>query len=103
MTDRYTRKDVDAVVEAINKEQFMIDNGLKMRYYRAYDTFRIGLILNLETGSEEEFKHELKHRGVYLCLLNFRHLIWMLNDNKVKITKEVIVNVLENCGFTYYR
>ena len=75
--ERITKKDVDAVIEKLNAVKHIKDNGLKLRYYKAYETYRVGLILNLETNSEKEFKHELKHRGVYLSLINFQNLLWI--------------------------
>ena len=106
MTDRITKKDIDAVIENLNKSIHIRDNGLRIRYYKAYDTYRIGLILNPETNSEKEFKHELKHKGVYLSLLNFQNLLWILQrkyTNENVIERDTVINLLDNCGFTYSR
>lgn len=103
MTDRITKKDVDAVIENLN--DILIRYDLKLRYYSAYGTYRVGLILNLETGSEKEFKHELKHRGVQLALLNFQRLLWLWdkNNNGDPIERDTVLQLLDNCGFTYSR
>lgn len=105
MTDRITKKDIDAVIENLNKSIHIKDNGLKLRYYKAYETYRIGLILNLETNSEKEYKHELKHRGVYLSLINFQNLlwIWQRNNNEAIMDRNTVIQLLDYCGFTYYR
>lgn len=108
MTDRITKKDVDAVIESLNMSKHIKDNGLKLHYYSAYGTYRIGLILNLETGGEKEYKHELKHKGVYLSLLNFQHLLWLWEGNtsgypSLPIDRDVVIRLLNNCGFTYSR
>lgn len=104
--ERITKKDVDAVIEKLNAVKHIKDNGLKLRYYKAYETYRVGLILNLETNSEKEFKHELKHRGVYLSLINFQNLlwIWQRNNNTNKaIDRNTVIQLLDYCGFTYSR
>lgn len=103
MTDRITKKDVDAVIENLN--DILIRYDLKLRYYSAYGTYRVGLILNLETGSEKEFKHELKHRGVQLALLNFQRLLWLWdkNNNGDPIERDTVLQLLDCCGFTYSR
>lgn len=111
MTDRITKKDIDAVIENLNKSIHIRDNGLKIRYYKAYDTYRIGLILNPETNSEKEFKHELNHKGVYLSLLNFQNLLWIWQREKentsgypsLPIERDTVIQILDNCGFTYSR
>lgn len=106
MTDRITKKDIDAVIENLNKSIHIKDNGLKLRYYKAYETYRVGLILNLETNSEKEFKHELKHKGIYISLLNFQNLLWILQRNYTNeniIDRDTVINLLDNCGFTYSR
>ena len=107
MTDRITKKDVDAVIEKLNAVKHIKDNGLKLRYYSAYGTYRIGLILNFETNSEKEYKHELKHRGVYLSLINFQNLLWIFerncNSENTLIDRDTVIQLLDYCGFTYYR
>lgn len=105
MTDRITKKDVDAVIEKLNAVKHIKDNGLKLRYYKAYETYRVGLILNLETNSEKEYKHELKHRGVYLSLINFQNLlwIWQRNNNEATMDRNTVIQLLDYCGFTYNR
>lgn len=106
MTDRITKKDIDAVIENLNKSIHIKDNGLKLRYYKAYETYRVGLILNLETNSEKEFKHELKHKGIYISLLNFQNLLWILQRNYTNenvIDRNTVIQILDNCGFTYSR
>ena len=105
MTDRITKKDVDAVIENLNKSIHIKDNGLKLRYYKAYETYRVGLILNLETNSEKEFKHELKHKGIYISLLNFQNLlwIWQRNNNEATMDRDTVIQLLDYCGFTYSR
>ena len=105
MTDRITKKDIDAVIENLNKSIHIKDNGLKLRYYKAYETYRVGLILNLETNSEKEFKHELKHKGIYISLLNFQNLLWILqrNNNEATMDRDTVIQLLDYCGFTYSR
>ena len=107
MTDRITKKDIDAVIEKLNAVKHIKDNGLKLRYYKAYETYRIGLILNFETNSEKEFKHELKHRGVYLSLINFQNLLWIFerncNSENTLIDRDTVIQLLDCCGFTYSR
>lgn len=105
MTDRITKKDIDAVIENLNKSMHIKDNGLKLRYYSGYGSYRVGLILNLETNSEKEYKHELKHRGVYLSLINFQNLlwIWQRNNNEATMDRNTVIQLLDYCGFTYYR
>lgn len=103
MTDRILRSDVDRIIESINSESFMEKNKLKMRYYSSCGSMRVGLILDPVTNSETEFKHELKHRGVHLSLLNFRHLMWIMEDQGIEINSDIIISVLKHCGFTYYR
>lgn len=106
MTDRITKKDIDAVIENLNKSIHIKDNGLKLRYYSAYGTYRIGLILNLETGGEKEYKHKLNHNGVHLSLLNFQNLLWILQRNYTNenvIDRNTVIQILDNCGFTYSR
>ena len=102
MTDRITKKDIDAVIENLNKSIHIKDNGLKLRYYSAYGTYRIGLILNLETGGEKEYKHKLNHNGVHLSLLNFQNLLWLWEDGG-RIDRDTVIRILDNCGFTYSR
>lgn len=103
--ERITKKDIDAVIEKLNAVKHIKDNGLKLRYYKAYETYRVGLILNLETNSEKEYKHELKHRGVYLSLINFQNLlwIWQRNNNEAIMNRDTVIQLLDYCGFTYYR
>ena len=105
MTDRITKKDVDAVIENLNKSMHIKDNGLKLRYYSSCGSYRVGLILNLETNSEKEFKHELKHKGIYLSLINFQNLlwIWQRNNNEVTMDRNTVIQLLDYCGFTYSR
>lgn len=109
MTDRITKKDIDAVIENLNNSKHIKDNGLKLRYYRAYETYRVGLILNLDTNSEKEFKHALKHKGIYISLLNFQNLLWIWNrvwdqnNNNGIIDRDIVIQLLDNCGFTYSR
>lgn len=103
MSDKIYKKDVDSVVESINNFSCIKDNGLKLRYYRSNGSYRVGLILNLETNSEQEFKHKLNHYGVQLSLINFKHLVWMFEENNVKVTREMVIHIMENCGFTYYQ
>ena len=100
--ERITKKDVDAVIENLNKSIHIKDNGLKLRYYSAYGSYRVGLILNLETNSEKEFKHELKHKGIYISLLNFQNLLWLWEDGG-RIDRDTVIRILDNCGFTYSR
>lgn len=106
MTDRITKKDVDAVIENLNAVKHIKDNGLKIRYYSSCGSYRVGLILNLETYSEKEYKHELKHKGVHLSLLNFQRLLWLwernCNSNDV-IDRNTVIQLLDYCGFTYSR
>lgn len=107
--ERITKKDIDAVIEKLNETVHIKNNGLKLRYYKAYETYRIGLILNFETNSEKEYKHELKHRGVYLSLINFQNLLWIMERvwNKDKntgiIDRDIVIQLLDNSGFTYSR
>lgn len=106
MTDRITKKDIDAVIENLNKTIHIRDNGLKIRYYSSCGSYRVGLILNLETGSEREFKHELKHKGVYISLINFQNLLWILQRNYTNenvIDRDTVIQLLDYCGFTYSR
>lgn len=105
MTDRITKKDIDAVIENLNKSIHIRDNGLKLRYYSSCGSYRVGLILNPETNSEKEFKHELKHRGVYLSLINFQNLlwIWQRNNNEAIMDRNTVIQLLDYCGFTYSR
>lgn len=107
MNDRITKKDIDAVIEKLNETVHIKNNGLKLRYYKAYETYRIGLILNPETNSEKEYKHELKHKGIYISLLNFQNLLWIFerncNSENTLIDRDTVINLLENCGFTYSR
>lgn len=105
MTDRITKKDVDAVIENLNNSIHIRDNGLKLGYYSSCGSYRVGLILNLETYSEKEFKHELKHKGIYLSLLNFQRLLWLWarNNNSDPIERDTVIQLLDNCGFTYSR
>lgn len=100
MTDRITKKDVDAVIENLN--DILIRYDLKLRYYSAYGSYRVGLILNLETGSEKEYKHKLNHNGVHLSLLNFQNLLWLWEDGG-RIDRDTVIRILDNCGFTYSR
>lgn len=105
--ERITKKDIDAVIEKLNETVHIKNNGLKLRYYKAYETYRIGLILNPETNSEKEYKHELKHKGIYISLLNFQNLLWIFerncNSENTLIDRDTVINLLENCGFTYSR
>lgn len=103
MTDRITKKDVDAVIENLN--DILIRYDLKLRYYSAYGTYRVGLILNLETGGEKEYKHKLNHNGVHLSLLNFQRLLWLWdrNNNGDPIERDTVLELLDCCGFTYSR
>ena len=103
MTDRIAKKDVDAVIENLN--DILARYDLKLRYYSAYGTYRIGLILNLETGGEKEYKHKLNHNGVHLSLLNFQRLLWLWtrNNNGDPIERDTILELLDCCGFTYSR
>ena len=103
MSDKIYKKDVDSVVESINNFDCIKNNGLKVHYYRSCGSYRVGLILNLETGSEQEFKHKLNHYGVLLSLMNFKQIVWMFEANNVKVTREMVIRIMENCGFTYYR
>lgn len=103
MTDKVYKKDIDGVVESINNFNCIKDNGLKLRYYRSGGSYRVGLILNLETYSEQEFKHKLNHYGVLLSLMNFKHLVWMLESKDIKVTRDMVIILMENCGFTYYQ
>lgn len=106
MTDRITKKDIDAVIENLNKTIHIKDNGLKLSYYSSCGSYRVGLILNLDTGSEKEYKHELKHRGVYLSLINFQNLLWILQRNYTNenvIDRNTVIQILDHCGFTYSR
>lgn len=108
MTDRITKKDIDTVIENLNNSKHIKDNGLKIRYYSSCGSYRVGLTLNLETNSEKEFKHELKHKGVHLSLLNFQHLLWLWEGNtsgypSLPIDRDVVIRLLDNCGFTYSR
>lgn len=107
MTDRITKKDVDTVIENLNKSIHIRDNGLKLRYYSSCGSYRVGLILNPETYSEKEYKHELKHKGVYLSLLNFQNLLWLwkrnCNSDDTLIDRDTVIQLLNYCGFTYYR
>lgn len=107
MTDRITKKDVDAVIENLNKSMHIKDNGLKLRYYSSCGSYRVVLILNLETYSEKEYKHELKHRGIYISLLNFQNLLWIFerncNSENTLIDRDTVIQLLDYCGFTYYR
>ena len=100
MTDRITKKDVDAVIENLN--DILIRYDLKLRYYSAYGSYRVGLILNLKTGSEKEYKHKLNHNGVHLSLLNFQNLLWLWEDGG-RIDRDTVIRILDNCGFTYSR
>ena len=103
--ERITKKDVDSVIENLNKSIHIRDNGLKLRYYSSCGSYRVGLILNLETNSEKEYKHELKHRGVYLSLINFQNLlwIWQRNNNESTMDRNTVIQLLDYCGFTYSR
>lgn len=105
MTDRITKKDVDAVIENLNKTIHIRDNGLKLCYYSSCGSYRVGLILNLETGSEKEYKHKLNHNGVHLSLLNFQRLLWLWaeNNNGDPIDRDIVIQLLDCCGFTYSR
>lgn len=106
MTDRITKKDIDAVIEKLNETVNIKNNGLKLRYYKAYETYRIGLILNFKTNSEKEYKHKLGHKGIYLSLLNFQNLLWILQRNYTNenvIERDIVIQILDNCGFTYSR
>ena len=109
MTDRITKKDVDTVIENLNNSKHIKDNGLKLRYYSSCGSYRVGLILNLETNSEKEYKHELKHKGIYLSLINFQNLLWIWNrvwdknNNNGIIDRDIVIQLLDNCGFTYSR
>lgn len=106
MTDRITKKDIDAVIENLNKTIHIKDNGLKIRYYSSCGTYRIGLILNPETYSEKEYKHKMGHKGVYLSLLNFHNLLWILQRNYTNeniIDRDTVIRILDHCGFTYSR
>lgn len=98
--ERITKKDVDAVIENLN--DILIRYDLKLRYYSAYGTYRVGLILNLETGGEKEYKHKLNHNGVHLSLLNFQNLLWLWEDGG-RIDRDTVIRILDNCGFTYSR
>lgn len=103
--ERITKKDVDAVIEKLNAVKHIKDNGLKLRYYSSCGSYRVGLILNFETNSEKEFKHELKHKGVYLSLINFQNLlwIWQRNNNEAIMDRNTVIQLLDFCGFTYSR
>ena len=103
--ERITKKDVDSVIENLNKSIHIKDNGLKLRYYSSCGSYRVGLILNLETNSEKEYKHELKHKGVYLSLINFQNLlwIWQRNNNEGIMDRDTVIQLLDCCGFTYSR
>lgn len=105
MTDKITKKDIDSVIENLNNSKHIKDNGLKLRYYSSCGSYRVGLILNLETNSEKEFKHELKHKGIYLSLLHFQNLLWIWNrnNNTGVIDRNIVIELLDNCGFTYSR
>lgn len=105
MTDRITKKDIDAVIENLNKSIHIRDNGLKLRYYSSCGSYRVGLILNPKTYSEKDYKHELKHKGIYLSLLNFQRLLWLWarNNNGDPIERNTVLELLDCCGFTYSR
>lgn len=104
MNNRITEKDVNHIIEKLNNNKHIKENGLKLHYYRSCESYRVGLILNLETYSEKEYKHELKHKGVHLSLLNFQHLLWIWErNNNTPIERDTVIELLNNCGFTYSR
>lgn len=105
MTDKITKKDIDSVIEKLNETVHIKNNGLKLRYYSSCGSYRVGLILNLETYSEKEFKHKMGHKGIYLSLLHFQNLLWIWNrnNNTGAIDKNIVIELLDNCGFTYSR
>lgn len=105
MTDRITQKDINNVIEALNISRHIKANGLKIRYYSSCGSYRVGLILNLETYSEKEYKHKLGHKGIYLSLLNFQNLLWLWTrkNNTIPIERDTVINLLDYCGFTYSR
>lgn len=100
--ERYTVKDVNKMIELCNVMSCITENGLKLRYYSSSGSYRVALVLNQETFSEKDFKHELKHKGCYYSLMNFRHLVWLF-EKHTKLTKDDVIEILDNCGFTYSR
>ncbi len=91
------RTDIKNKLDAINKEDFMVENGLKLVFAPSCGRYRIEL-----TGSKNKvfFAHNL--REYKLCLYNFHSLTWMLRYyKKSMLDKANVIALLDNCGFYY--
>lgn len=80
--------------DAINKESFMINNGLKISYMKSAGRYRI----SINNGYKDFYAHNTKEYK--LCLYNFHSLCWIVGDAyNNNIPKDVVMQLLDHCGF----
>lgn len=96
-TIKEVRQDIKSKLEAINKDDSMVENGLKLVFAPSCGRYRVEL-----TGNTNKvfFAHNL--REYKLCLYNFYSLLWIVQyQKKGLLEKSTIIALLDNCGFYY--
>lgn len=90
-TIKQVLQDIKNKIEMINKEPFMVNNGLKISCRRSY-------VVTINNGEKDFFTDST--RRCKLCLYNFHSLCWIMTDvYGDNIPKNVIYQLLDNCGF----
>lgn len=102
-TIKEVRQDIKNKLEAINQDDYMVENDLKLVFTLSCGKYCIEL-----TGSINKvfFAHNLCEYK--LCLYNFHSLTWILGrhyknpntDNVLSV--QSVIELLEHCGFYYY-